>query len=125
MILIDTSAWIEYFSGGIFSKKIETLLLGEDNITPTIVLAELSIRAEKESWKFESYLNFIKSKSIIIELNEQIITYIGKIYLAQRKIKSGFGICDAIIYSTALFEKAEVLTKDNDFEGLKNVILLK
>lgn len=124
MILIDTSAWMEYFVGTEQGKILENYF-SESIITPTIVLAELSIRAVKKGWNFEENLNFIKSKSIIVELNEQIIITIGKIYLAQRKIKSGFGICDAIVYSTALFEKAEVLTKDNDFEGLKNIIFLK
>lgn len=123
MILIDTSAWMEYFLSTQYGKTVEKYL-EEDIITPTIVLAELSIRAEKEKWDFEKHLDFIKSKSLIINLNENIIKKIGGIYLKQRKIKLGFGICDAIVYSTALFENAKILTKDNDFKGLNNVIFL-
>lgn len=124
MILTDTSAWMEYFLNGKYGKIVEKYL-EEEVITPTIVLAELSIRSEREGWDFNKHLNFIKSKSLVINLNENIIKRLGLIYLKQRKIRSGFSICDAIIYSTALFEKAKILTKDNDFRGLDNVIFLE
>lgn len=123
MILIDTSAWMEYFLDGKFGKKIE-ILFGENLITPYIVLVELSIKSAKEGWDFEKHLNFIKEKSLIVGMNNKMIENIGKIYVNQRKIKTGFSTIDAIIYATAIFQKAKVLTKDKDFEGLKEVIFL-
>jgi len=126
MILIDSSAWIEYFEGskqGVIVKGY--IEKNQDVLTPSIVLAELSIKAAKEKLDFNEHLNFIKSQSMIIGLNDEIIKNIGVIYLKQRKIKSGFGIVDSIVYATSSIKKSMLITKDQDFEGLDNVEILK
>jgi len=44
--------------------------------------------------------------------------------LSRRAIKD-FGIADAIIYLTALENSSILITKDDDFEGMNNVVVLK
>jgi len=125
MIVLDTSAWIEYLIDSKNAEYIEEILDNEDVITPSIVLVELSCKSEKEKWNFEEYLKFIKSKSEIIGMDEKTIIKCGKIYTKERKRKSSFGIIDAIILTIAKEKNAKVLTKDNDFLGLDEAIMLK
>ena len=48
-----------------------------------------------------------------------------EIHHKERKKKSAFRRVDSIILSTANEINAKILTKDNDFSGLKETILLK
>jgi predicted nucleic acid-binding protein len=124
MILFDTYAWIEYFKGTEKGKVAEKFMFEEDIITPSIVLIELSCKSAKEKWDFESYLNFIKSKSKIIGLNEKTIIKCGKIYTKEKEKKPNFGIADGIILTTALEINCKILTGDKHFSDLKETIML-
>jgi len=123
-ILFDTYAWMEYFRGSWKGKKVQNYFKSEKILTPTIVLARLSCKAAKENWGIAKYLEFIKSKSLIITLNEEIITNTGKLYCEMRKEKPHFSLPDAIILSTAINENSKTLTGDKHFKGLREVEFL-
>ncbi len=125
MIVLDCSAWVEYLKGSDLGEIVKKYIAENDIVTPSIVLIELSCKAEKEKWNFQEQLKFIKSKSTIIGLTERMILQCGKNYIEQRKKKPKFGIADAIILTTAKEINAKILTKDNDFQGLNEVILLE
>ena len=125
MIIMDTSAWMEYFLNTKNALRIEQLLNNQEIVTPYIVLIELSCKAEKEKWNFEKILKFIKSKSAIIGIDDKIIIDCGKNYVQERKNKPGFSMADSIILSTAKNLKSEILTKDQHFKDKEEVILLK
>jgi predicted nucleic acid-binding protein len=124
MIIIDTSAWIEYFNGTIKGKIVEKYLDDEKLFTPSIVLIELSCKSAKENWDFSEYLIFIKSKSSIIGLSEEAIIKCGKIYTEQRKKKPSFSMIDAIIWTLAEKSSAKILTGDNHFIDFKDVVMI-
>ncbi len=124
MIIFDTYAWIEYFKGSQKGRTVEKYLNGEV-ATPSIVLVELSCKSAREKWDFEKYLEFIKSKSAIIGMNEETIIKCGKIYAEEKKKKPGFSIADAIILATAIKSNAKVLTGDEHFRDLKEAIMVK
>lgn len=125
MILLDTYAWIEYFKGSEKGKIVENYLNKEETVTPSIVLIELSCKSAKEKWDFEKYLRFIKSKSLIMELDENTIISCGKVYAEEKKKKPSFSIPDAIILTTAIKLKARILTGDEHFRDLKEAIMIK
>lgn len=125
MIVIDSSAWIEYFTDSKNADYIEKLLDEEETITPSVVLIELSCKSARERWNFLEYLRFIKSKSSIIGMKEETIIKCGKIYAEERKTKSSFSMMDAVIVSIAKQNNSNILTKDNHFKDFKEVILLK
>ena len=88
MLVFDTYTWIEYFMDSPEGMTVESLLENNLVITPTIVLVELCCKAEKEGWDFPKYLNFIKNKSEIVNLNEEVILASGKRYVEiSNKIK--------------------------------------
>lgn len=125
MIIIDTSAWIEYLSGTIKGKIVRDNLENEDGFTPSVVLIELSCKLKKEEYNFKNILNFIKSKTTIIGIKEETIIKCGEIYLEERKKKSGFSMIDAVILAIAKENNAKILTKDSHFKDFDKVIMLK
>jgi len=125
MIVFDSSAWIEYLNDTKNADLVDEFLEKEEIITPSIVLIELSCKAEKEGWDFPEQLKFIKSRSRIIGLTARMISECGKIYNNQRKNKPKFGIADSIVLTTAINFNARILTKDNDFRDLNEAIMLK
>lgn len=123
-ILFDTYAWVEYFRGSAKGEKVHKFLKKEEILTPSIVLVELSCKAFKEDWNFVKCLEFIKTKSLIVDLNEELIINIGKVYCEMRKKKPHFSLPDSIILCTAITEKAKILTGDKHFKGMREVEFL-
>ena len=124
-IVFDTYAWVEYFDGtkkgGIVGKYLEE----EEVITPSIVLLELSYKSDKEGWDFNKYLNFIKTNSKIIGVNEKFILTFGRAYNNIKKQVKNIGITDIIIIHTAEMNDAKILTGDEHFEKTGKAIVLK
>ena len=122
-IVVDAYAWIEFFRGSQQGKKLSDLL-GQELITPSIVLAELSFKYAKEKIEFTNRFNFIKTKSKICPLDSTLASTAGKIRYERRNI-SGWGIADSIILATAKLFKANVITGDEHFRDLKEAIMVK
>ena len=124
MIVFDTYAWIEYFLDSEKADKIENYLENDEVVTPLLVLLELSVKAEKEGWDIKKYIEFIKTKSTIGNLSEEVIINSGKIYNKIRKKVKDFGLIDATILTVALIKKCDLLTGDPHFQNLPNVVFL-
>ncbi|MDP3881732.1 MAG: PIN domain-containing protein [Nanoarchaeota archaeon] len=124
-VIIDTSAWIEYFQGSKEGETVNQYLKDNEIITTVVTLLELSYKADKEGWNIKDYLNFIKLKSNVVGIKESSILQFGKLYNEARKREKSFGFADAIILLTSNLEKAQILTKDLHFKGFDNAIMLK
>ena len=124
MIIFDSYAWIEYFLGTDKGKIVESYFEKEKIITPSIVLVELSCKAEKENWNFKEYLTFIKSKSQIIGMSEEIIIKCGKIYHYEKSRKKKFGIIDAIMLTITRNLNSKILTGDRHFSDIKEAVMI-
>ena len=122
-ILFDTYAWIEYFLGSAQGKIAESYLK-EEVITPIIVLLELSYRADKENWKFKTYLDFIKLHSTITNINEEFILEFGSFYNKIKNRIPKIGLAEIIILMTSIREDSKILTGDIHFKGFPNIIFL-
>ncbi len=68
---------------------------------------------------------FIKEKSVIATLDETTAVESAKIQAKMKKEIEGWGLADSIVYATALLKKAEVVTGDEHFKKLKNVLFIK
>lgn len=123
-IVVDTFAWIEYFKGTKKGEKVKEYLKNNEILTPVVVLLELSYKADKENWNYEKFLNFIKHKSKIIEINEEFVLNFGNLYNKTKKKIKGIGFADIIILNTAVLNNAKVLTGDPHFSKLKQGIML-
>lgn len=125
VVVFDTFAWIDYFLDTKNAIAIENYLDNKDVITPSIVLLELSYKANKENWDFKKCLNFIKVKSRILGFNESFVLQFGEIYNKVKKQVKGIGLADCIILAIAILNNAKVLTGDPHFKNMENVIFLE
>lgn len=123
--LLDSSAWIEYFAGTQLGEKVKEVAEKESIVTCILSIAEISDKFSKEEEKFDKFLAFIKSKSSIVNITMSSCSEAGKLKAERRTTKKEFGTVDAVIYLTAKENSCILVTKDDDFENMNNVIILK
>ena len=58
-------------------------------------------------------------------LEETIAVESARLNVRMRKEREGWGLADSIVYATASAKKAEVVTGDEHFKKLKNVLFIK
>ncbi len=118
--MVDSWAWIEYFRGSAAGSKVRRILeeSEEEVVVSTINLAEVYLWVLKFYGKktAKEKLAAIEQRSFVREVDRAIA-----IEAAQIKHERGWGLADAIVYATAVREKARILTGNPDFRGLDNV----
>ena len=77
------------------------------------------IKNKIEENKIKTSMEFIRKKSLVIELNGEIAEKAVEV-----SIKHELPIIDSLIYTTAILHHADLITLDNDFRGLKDVLVL-
>jgi len=126
--IIDSYAWIEYFMGTRAGEKAKPIIESqEEKITPTICLAEVYAKTLKVEGRelAEKQRAFIKEKSALAQLDEAIAVASAGVQTEMKKEIDGWGLADSIVYATALLKKADVITGDQHFKKLKNVLFIK
>jgi predicted nucleic acid-binding protein len=123
-LVLDTSVWIEYLIGSEKGVVVKEHLKNEEIITPSIVLLELSYRAEKEKWNMQELLDFIKLNSKIVGFNDEFILRFGRVYNEAKSKVKDIGLADCIILTTALLNDAKILTRDRHFSNFKEATLI-
>jgi predicted nucleic acid-binding protein len=126
--VLDSYAWIEYFMGSKKGEAVKAIIENsEEKITPTICLAEVYAKTLKvESQELaETQKAFIKEKSALVFLEESIAVESARINVRLKKEIDGWGLADSIVYATAIVKKAEVVTGDEHFKKLPNVLFIK
>jgi len=121
-ILMDSSGWIEFFTGGPLAERYAAYFAPRyDRITPTIVMYEVYKKIKREKGE-ETALLFSGqlSASPIIQLTESIAYLAGDMSL-----RHGLAMADAIVYATARDQNAQVVTGDADLKDLPGVIYIK
>ncbi len=129
--VLDSYAWVEYVIGSLMGEFVEFLLNNADCFTPTIVIAELSdkFHREKKLKDWELLFKFLKNTTQIIPLSEMLAFQSGqqKTKLRKKHLPGDqkVGLADAIIYQTSLNHEAKLVSGDDHFKNIKNVIYLK
>jgi predicted nucleic acid-binding protein len=99
-ILLDSSGWIEFFTGGPLADRYAVILFLRDYdiITPTIVLYEVYKKIKRERGEETAILyspdDFMQLK--VVQLTESI-AYVA----ADVSLRHGLAMADAIVYATA------------------------
>jgi predicted nucleic acid-binding protein len=126
--IIDAYVWIEYFKGSRMGETVKSLIENsEEKFTPTICLAEVyskTLKVENQNLA-ERQKAYIKEKSALVFLDETIAVESARLNIKMRKEIDGWGLADSIVYATATIKKAEVVTGDEHFKNLKNVLFIK
>lgn len=119
MKVVDSSAWIEFFTDGPLAARFAPYLdEPEEIVTPTIVLYEVYklIRRERDE---EAGLVAVAAmeRTRLAPLTEAVALTAADLALEHR-----LAMADAIVYATARLEGADVVTADEDFRDLPGVI---
>ena len=119
--LLDSSAWLSYFYAD--NKEIKSII--ESNsilLTSSISIFEIKKKLMKdkiEISKVERTIEFIKKRSLIINIDFLIAD--AAVNFA---IKNNLATIDALIYSAAKKNNSILITLDNDFRNLNDVMIL-
>ena len=126
--IMDSYAWLEYFMGTEAGRKVKAIIDSEANekLTPSICLAEIYakiLRTEDEK-KAELHRAFIKSRSALVTLTEELAVEAAKIDVDMKKKVQGWGLADSIVLSTARNRNGKVATGDQHFRGLAEAYMV-
>jgi predicted nucleic acid-binding protein len=126
--MIDSYAWLEYFMGTEAGRKVKAIIDSEANekLTPSICLAEIYakiLRTEDEK-KAELHRAFIKSRSALVTLTEELAVEAAKIDVDMKKKVQGWGLADSIVLSTARNRNGKVASGDQHFRGLAEAYMV-
>ena len=130
--IIDAYAWIEYFKASEYGKVAKKHVESKYSATPTIVVSEISRKLQREiELRNESdegrlkRLEFIRAKSQIVDLDFEMAAEAGKIDVEMKKKAKGWGLADSIVLCTARNAKGKVVTGDEHFREIDDVIFIK
>jgi len=91
--------------------------------TSVLSLFEIKLKLlkdKRDTLMIQKSLGFIKKKSLILPVNEEISRD-----AVDFSLKHKLPAMDSLIYASALKNGAVLITLDNDFRGLKNVNVLE
>lgn len=123
-VLIDSSAWIEYFAGGKLAEKCSRYIEKVDKencFTSTIILYETYKKLKKE-FNEETALSasaLIMEHTTLIDLDDEIALKAADVSLSNK-----LSMADSIIMTTAVINNAKIVTMDKHFKGLENVVFI-
>jgi len=118
MLLVDTSAWIEWLIDSPAGRIVAVDLPSQDQwLVPTIVQLELAKWLSREIGedKADQVIAFTETCQVV-ELDTPIALSAAEV-CSRLKLATA----DAVIYATALANGAELLTCDRHFDGLSDV----
>ncbi|MEM2981340.1 MAG: PIN domain-containing protein [Thermoproteota archaeon] len=132
MIVTDSYAWIEYFLGSNSGRILKDYINTEELVTPSIVLAEVARKYLREGMEEEDVvkrLNFIVASSIVKEIDPELSITAAKAYLelsekAKAKKLKKPSLTDGIVLATGRTLKAKIVTGDEHFKGLDEVVYI-
>ena len=118
MNVVDSSAWIEYFTGGPNAKFFEPPILNRaELVVPTMVLLEVYKHIRRHLGRDEALKAVAGMKQgEVQDLDERLA-----LYAAEIGVEHGLPLADSVILATARLHEATLWTQDSDFEGMDEV----
>ena len=118
---LDSSAWISYFFAE--NREIKNIIDAPNIfLTSVISLFEIKrtlVRDELDKYKILMILSYIKEKSRITKLEQDICEKAAEISL-----KNKLHAIDSLIYTASLINNCILVTGDNHFKNLEKVIIV-
>ncbi|MBI1973483.1 type II toxin-antitoxin system VapC family toxin [Candidatus Micrarchaeota archaeon] len=122
-VLIDSSAWLEYFLGTTRGERVRRLVLTKEHLLVSpINIVEVYVKESKEENRrvADECRAFMTGRCEVADVTEKIAFEAAKLGLEKK-----LGLADALIYATASLHGATLLTLDNDFRGLPSAEILE
>ncbi len=118
MNIIDSSAWLEYFSGGDNADKFSNAIEDENSlIVPVITVYEVFKVVLRESNENEALqVAAAMQRGRMVELTVSLAMEASKLSL-----RHDLPMADSIILATGQKYNCTIWTQDSDFKGIQNV----
>ena len=125
--VIDAYAWVEYFNGSNMGDKVKEIVENTNNkiYTNVITLAELSSFFTRKGYDFKSAKKIVQALSVIYLVDSDFAIDVGELHANLKKKRKHIGLADIFVLQTARVKNSKVVTGDEDFRGLKEVLMLK
>ena len=125
--VIDAYAWVEYFEGSLLGEKVKEIIEHPSHniYTNLITFAELASYFERKGFGFTDPKQIILSLSNVYPLDIMFVQEAGKLHAEIKKERKHMSLADVFVLHTARKLHAKVVTGDQDFKGLKEVMILK
>jgi len=116
--IVDSSGWLEYFSGGPNADYfLPPLKAPSSLIVPTITIYEVFKVVLRETGENEAFQSIAAmQKGTVVDLTTGIAMKASKLSLQHH-----LPLADSIILATAEVHECIIWTQDSDFENLKRV----
>ena len=125
--VIDAYAWIEYFDGTEQGEQVRQIIENQENsiFTNVITIAELAGHFKRKNKDFGEAKKIMLSLSSFYPIEFEFAEEAGVLHTILKKERKNIGLADIIVLLTARKINAKVITDDEDFKGLKEVIMIK
>ncbi|MFH1751447.1 MAG: PIN domain-containing protein [archaeon] len=124
-LLMDSSAWIEYFNGTKPGQKVKELIENEKYLVlnPNIVAAEVTSKIARFGGNVEKAITAIKTLSIPVREDQELFFEAGKQHFHLKKKFKNISLADSIIKTIAEKNNAVIVTKDRHLNGKKTILI--
>ncbi len=121
MIVVDSSGWMHYFMNGDLAESYAQHLSKPDRVlTPTVILYEVFKKIQREYGREEASVAAAEiEKTQLVPFSSQMAYHAADI-----SSQYHLSLADSMIYATAHFYGAKLVTSDADFKDLPNVVFL-
>ena len=116
---IDSSIWLAYVLEGKHKDILESSELLLISVLSLFEIHKKLLKTNVSKELINSFLSFIKKKSIIINVDEKIVER-----AVSFSYENNLPVIDSLIYASSIENESSLFTSDNDFRGLKNVVFL-
>ncbi len=125
--VIDAYAWIEYLDGTEKGKIVKEIIESQENkiYTNIITIAELASIFTRKRYNLEECKNSIFPLTNFYKIDVDFAEEAGKLHAEIKQERKHISMADVMVLLTARKLKAKLLTGDEDFRGLKEVIMIK
>lgn len=119
--VIDSSGWLEHITEDAKADLYLPYFKGDKILlVPTIVIYEVrKILLRKHSQTIADIFVSEALRQVVVPLDEQIALDAASVSLRHQ-----LAMADAIVYTTALRQKATLIASDDHFQNLPDVVLL-
>ena len=93
-------------------------------VTPAIVVAELSEKYKRLGREFGPRYDFVKARTSIVPLEEELARLAGEISFERKKRVKGWGMADSTVLATGRRSGSRIVTGDPHFKDLAEETVL-
>ena len=124
--VLDSYAWIEYFTGGRKGEKVREIIENPSNevFTSVITISEVCAKTKKEKRDHEEAFRKIMALSQVEGIEPVLAKEAGVFRQETREKVPDFGMADSIIFITARKLGAKIVSGDKHFKNFKEAVFL-